>query len=293
MGMALVELQVPPGAVPGSMVTFEVPGGQGQAQIPMGLTEGQTFKVQVGGGQVDVPPEPPLNVIDLQVPPGATAGSMITFTVPGGGECQTQVPAEVPGDMFGEMSSGTMLIELQVPPGAVPGSMVAFQAPNGMELQTQVPPGHAPGAIFQVQVPDSVAGLPPQNAQWNNGQQQSSLMDIPVPPGATPGSMITFQSPGGAMWQAAVPAGCQPGQTFQVQVPNAANGVEMPAPAPVPPPPVPAPVAPPQQEAGGQSFLLQTDAPPAPQGEKPNKKKIKKKKVRLLLNVLWNGIMHV
>merc|ERR1712137_1221474 len=130
MGMALVELQVPPGAVPGSMVTFEVPGGQGQAQIPMGLTEGQTFKVQMGGGQVDVPPEPPLNVIDLQVPPGATAGSMITFTVPGGGECQTQVPeglvagqtfqvqvpAEVPGDMFGEMSSGTMLIELQVPP---------------------------------------------------------------------------------------------------------------------------------------------------------------------------------
>eukprot|EP00811_Abedinium_folium_P034125 NODE_7032_length_1615_cov_11.231855.p1 GENE.NODE_7032_length_1615_cov_11.231855~~NODE_7032_length_1615_cov_11.231855.p1 ORF type:complete len:395 (+),score=16.56 NODE_7032_length_1615_cov_11.231855:105-1289(+) len=48
-----------------------------------------------------------------------------------------------------------------------------------------------------------------------------SLMEIQVPQGCYPGSLVTFQTPDGAQFQAQVPAGVMPGMTFQAQIPAA------------------------------------------------------------------------
>eukprot|EP00811_Abedinium_folium_P016233 NODE_25174_length_596_cov_5.166311.p2 GENE.NODE_25174_length_596_cov_5.166311~~NODE_25174_length_596_cov_5.166311.p2 ORF type:complete len:76 (+),score=18.68 NODE_25174_length_596_cov_5.166311:96-323(+) len=54
-----------------------------------------------------------------------------------------------------------------------------------------------------------------------------SLMNLTVPPGAFPGSMVTFQTEDGAMFQAQVPQGVAPGQTFQAQIPDEAPPAPM------------------------------------------------------------------
>jgi len=73
---------------------------------------------------------------------------------------------------------------------------------------------------------------------------------VRVPDGMLPGQAIAFATPSGQQFQAVIPAGVQPGQTFVVMVPRTAppppGNVPMglpvdgpPAPAPAPPPPAP------------------------------------------------------
>lgn len=174
MNSQIIELQVPPGAGPDSIITFQgADGKECQTQVPEGFSEGQKFHVCVVGAVE-------LTTVDLVVPPGGVPGSWLTFQLAGGCECQAQVPEGCsPGDMFqvkvsfavengaqlqnmefqnqgpNYCSSGLMTLTIQVPHGAEPGSSIGFMSPNGSQMQAQVPEGVVEGQTFQVQVPSS------------------------------------------------------------------------------------------------------------------------------------------
>merc|ERR1712228_47748 len=52
------------------------------------------------------------------------------------------------------------------------------------------------------------------------GGVQMQQISVTVPPGVAPLSQIIVQTPGGSQVSVVVPAGCQPGTTFQVAVPQ-------------------------------------------------------------------------
>jgi len=252
-----ITLTVPPGKAPGDTWTFDVPQQQPaaipelppprqfSAQVPPGFVPGQQFQVQVEG-----------QVITLTVPNDKSPGDTFTFDVPASQAdlqtpgatppAQTQAPPKqftaqvppgfVPGQQFQVQVEG-QVITLTVPVGKAPGESFTFDVPQQQPVATPdaaaQPQAQAPPKQFQAQVPPGfVAG------QTFQVQVEGQVITLTVPEGKAPGETFTFDVPQQApastsnpassmtqmaatppkQFQAQVPPGFVPGQTFQVQV---------------------------------------------------------------------------
>merc|ERR1712137_572763 len=146
---------------------------------------------------------------ELEVPLGARPGTAIRFSLPGGSQCQAEVPeGYAPGQTFQvqvpfaveeptlqnnlqfqvqnnfqgveskyEVPQAMMTLTVQVPPGSAPGTLVGFRAPNGSHMQAKVPDGVAVGKTFQVQIPQMAPQMPQQIPQL---VPQSVLQALPL-----------------------------------------------------------------------------------------------------------------
>lgn len=86
-----------------------------------------------------------------------------------------------------------------------PQQQQMIQAAQALHMPGGAPPPMAPN------YPAAPAGLGVQGRQVL-GQQ----LLVTVPPGVTPGQLVTFTGPNGVQSQVAVPAGVGPGQQFPV-----------------------------------------------------------------------------
>ena len=107
-GLAQIQVQVPPGAAPGSMMQVAHNGAMIQCVVPPGAAPGSTFAMQV--------PAPAPSTFSVIVPPGIGPGMMMGATDPRtGAQIQVALP---PGAQPGQT--------IQVPiPGAAPMAMAA------------------------------------------------------------------------------------------------------------------------------------------------------------------------
>jgi len=103
----------------------------------------------------------------------------------------------------GAGSACGLMLAVVCPPDKMAGHQMVVQGPDGTPFNVTVPPGVQTGATFQVQVPVPVpmqtfhvqipSGLQPgqQFIADVNGKQ----MQVVVPHGSAPGSMIQIQAP--------------------------------------------------------------------------------------------------
>ena len=78
---------------------------------------------------------------------------------------------------------------------------------GGGQMQVMPPPGSLAGQMITVQPPAmQVQAIVP------------TIMNVTIPANVFTGTMLALQTPDGRTVQVAVPAGMEPGQTFQIQV---------------------------------------------------------------------------
>ena len=139
-----------------------------------------------------------------------------------------------PGQASGQAADGSQLVELVVPPHVTAGMQVVVQSPDGGMCKVVIPSNVPPGSRLRVQMPAQAAQAAratqsPQAAQaqaqarqqaWAQAQarqqqevqqqqqqaqqQPALLVDVIIPPGATPGQQLLVQAPDGSTCKATV-----------------------------------------------------------------------------------------
>ena len=122
-----IQVQVPPGAAPGSTMQVPYNGTMIQCIVPPGAVPGSTFAVQVST-QVPTLAPPAPSTFSVIVPPGLGPGMMIGATVPTtGAQIQIALP---PRAKAGDM------IQVPIPGGA--GAPMAMAAPAAGEMAERI-----------------------------------------------------------------------------------------------------------------------------------------------------------
>ena len=109
--------------------------------------------------------------------------------------------------------AGPAQVQVQIPPGLAPGQVFQVNA-NGQLISVTVPAGCPPGTVLSVAVPPPPAvSLQPQPAMPPAAPQ--SVVEVPIPPGLTMGSVFQVQVNGMTI-PVTVPQGCPPGTRLNV-----------------------------------------------------------------------------
>ena len=109
--------------------------------------------------------------------------------------------------------AGPAQVQVQIPPGLAPGQVFQVNA-NGQLISVTVPAGCPPGAVLAVAVPPPPAvSLQPQPVMPPAAPQ--SVVEVPIPPGLTMGSVFHVQVNGMTI-PVTVPEGCPPGTRLNV-----------------------------------------------------------------------------
>ena len=109
--------------------------------------------------------------------------------------------------------AGPAQVQVQIPPGLAPGQVFQVNA-NGQLISVTVPAGCPPGTVLAVAVPPPPAvSLQPQPAMPPAAPQ--SVVEVPIPPGLTMGSVFQVQVNGMTI-PVTVPQGCPPGTRLNV-----------------------------------------------------------------------------
>jgi hypothetical protein len=99
------------------------------------------------------------------------------------------------------------VLQVQIPHHWTPGQPVIVAVAGGGQMQVMPPPGSLAGQMITVQPPAmQVQAIVP------------TIMNVTIPANVFTGTMLALQTPDGRTVQVAVPAGMEPGQTFQIQV---------------------------------------------------------------------------
>ena len=109
--------------------------------------------------------------------------------------------------------AGPAQVQVQIPPGLAPGQVFQVNA-NGQLISVTVPAGCPPGTVLAVAVPPPPAvSLQPQPVMPPAAPQ--SVVEVPIPPGLTMGSVFQVQVNGMTI-PVTVPQGCPPGTRLNV-----------------------------------------------------------------------------
>ena len=109
--------------------------------------------------------------------------------------------------------AGPAQVQVQIPPGLAPGQVFQVNA-NGQLISVTVPAGCPPGTVLSVAVPPPPAvSLQPQPVMPPAAPQ--SVVEVPIPPGLTMGSVFQVQVNGMTI-PVTVPQGCPPGTRLNV-----------------------------------------------------------------------------
>jgi len=110
----MMQVQVPPGCLPGSMIQCQTPDGQTvQVQVPAGVLPWSPFAVQY---------------------------------IPAAPICRSVMPQPVQA----QACQAPRTLQVQVPTEASPGTTLQVQSQDGQSFQVQVPEGVGPGSYFTV-----------------------------------------------------------------------------------------------------------------------------------------------
>lgn len=215
-----LDLTVPEGVLPGDvLVLTQNPdtGGWSCVAQASGGPSAKSFSVSVpdwaGPGVSFQHRMPDGREMDIVVPPGVPAGSVLTLSQDpetGQWSCTAEATPSKPSAAAAPQS-----FSMVVPPDATPGTMLPFNLPDGRQLDIAVPPGVPPGSTLTLSQ-DPVtkawsceAELPKLPAAPARGAPPTA--SVVVPPDAVPGSMLSCTTPDGRQLDIAVPEGVPPG----------------------------------------------------------------------------------
>jgi hypothetical protein len=104
-----------------------------------------------------------------------------------------------------------MLLSIEVPHGLGPGDTMLVAAPDGNEYQVVVPKGCFAGSPIDVDLPCEAS------------LNETTELEVVVPEGVHEGETFSIETAWGETFDIACPAGCAPGHTVFVEVPQLAD----------------------------------------------------------------------
>eukprot|EP01044_Picomonas_judraskeda_P012470 COSAG03_NODE_1786_length_3522_cov_474.402279_1_plen_420_part_10 len=192
-------------------------------ECPEGVEAGQTLLVTGPDGED----------VQVVVPEGVSPGDTFEVDVGGGGEDEAGAPDQ------GEWTPRSGMMDITVPEGVEPGQALLITTPAGQDVEVVVPEGFEPGDTFQVSIAEVTAATPAVedggDEDWGDesaaapAEEDASdppeeeaagtqTMAVTVPDGVEPGQALLVTGPDGNDLEVVVPDGLGPGDTFQVEL---------------------------------------------------------------------------
>jgi len=133
--------------------------------------------------------------------PAAPGSQRLQLAAPKSSAPQSAVPA----------ASDVQLIQIEVPHGCRPGQHLGVTVPDGRQLTVVVPEGVAAGAVLDLEFTASTGTLAYLPAELPEVASNQLILEVQVPPGVTPGQLMSVPCPDGQNVTVTVPPNSVPG----------------------------------------------------------------------------------